>query len=73
MTSHDADNQWQWPQPCDACNGTGFCARCSGNGRYKVRGQDVWVDCDDCAGSGECPECNGTDRVSQDHWGLDYE
>ena len=48
---------------CDVCEGTGFCPRCNGNGRYLPRNTDVLADCFDCAGSGECPECNATGRV----------
>ncbi len=72
MTAHDPPGSGSRLQPCDACNGTGFCVRCSGNGRYQIRGQDVWVDCDDCAGSGECAECDGMGHITDD-WGLDYE
>jgi hypothetical protein len=50
---------------CTACGGSGFCARCAGNGRYLVRGMDVWANCFDCAGSGECSECDGTGQVER--------
>ena len=69
MTAQHGWGRWQQPQPCEACAGTGFYARGHGNGRYQVRGQDVWRDCDDCAGSGECPECDGTGRLTPDDGG----
>ena len=51
------------PDMCFACSGTGYCARCKGNGRYIPRGMQAIVACSDCAGSGECPECDGSGRV----------
>ncbi len=55
--------------PCEACDGTGFCSVCSGNGRYVPWGLDELVECEACAGSGECPECDGTGRVERNEGG----
>ena len=52
--------------PCAACGGTGFCARCSGNGRYAVGSQVMLVDCGTCRGSGACAACRGTGRVARE-------
>ena len=73
MTEREPPGRWSRLQPCEPCDGTGFCPRCSGNGRYAVRGQEAWVDCDACASSGECPACDGTGYITLEDWGLDYE
>ncbi len=51
------------PHICAVCNGTGFCLRCSGNGRYLVPGITRLVMCTVCEGSGACRSCDGTGRV----------
>ncbi len=48
---------------CWACDGTGFCSRCKGNGRYLSGATNILVECSICSGSGACRICSGTG-----HW-----
>ena len=48
---------------CWACNGTGFCRQCGGDGRYIPRGLHVVFNCTGCDGSGACRICGGTGHL----------
>ena len=52
------------PEKCRAYQGSGFCARCKGNGTYALGGMPILVRCHDCTGSSICPECDGTGRIT---------
>ena len=47
-------------QPCRACQATGMCAGCRGNGRVLVDQGRRLAACDRCVGDGACPACRGT-------------
>ncbi len=63
MNAADPPRHHHDPDLCFACNGTGFCAQCGGDGRFMLRSMHMIFDCARCAGSGVCPECDGTGRV----------
>ena len=48
---------------CRACDGTGYCSRCKGDGRYLSGATNILVECSICGGSGACPICYGTGRL----------
>lgn len=49
---------------CTKCYGRGYCALCSGNGRYQpIVSRAEKVKCPSCNGSGRCSRCGGTGRV----------
>ncbi len=47
---------------CRVCCVTGYCARCSGEGRYMAVDGEAWVDCSACGRTGTCVDCGGTGR-----------
>ena len=47
---------------CEACNSTGMCDACGGNGHYFVRGRGMFA-CTVCIGDGACVRCKGTGQV----------
>ena len=46
------------PEKCPACDGTGTCPFCGGDGLDdQLEGDDKT--CSECDGGGDCPDCNG--------------
>ena len=49
---------------CTKCYGRGYCAMCSGHGRYQpIASRAEKVKCPSCNGSGRCSRCGGSGRV----------
>lgn len=58
----DEEEEGEW-RDCYACNGTGTCYTCDGDGKGAlIYGTDEYRDCKTCDGSGVCPTCDGSGK-----------
>lgn len=59
----EEEEEGEW-RDCYACNGTGICYNCHGDGKgAAIYGRDEYEDCETCDGDGQCPTCDGTGQV----------
>lgn len=49
---------------CPACEGSGKCAKCGGDGQRDTDFLDHTIQCTTCRGSGKCTKCGGDGKIS---------